>query len=77
MTTAYPPSAQATKLTVRSVRAKYADPATAATPSSIAIVGTSPEGSGRRVNSRFKITELSAAQERTPTPNDAWASACR
>ena len=41
MRIAYPPSAQATKLTVRPARAKYASPATAGMPSSIAIVGTS------------------------------------
>ena len=41
MRTAYPPSTQAIKLTVRPATAKYADPATAAKPSSIAIVGTS------------------------------------
>ena len=38
MRIAYPPSAQATKLTVRPARAKYATPATAGMPSSIAIV---------------------------------------
>jgi hypothetical protein len=59
MRTVYPPSTQATRLTVRPATAKYASPATAGIPSSIAIVGTSAEGSAGRVNSRFKITEPS------------------
>ena len=77
MRTAYPPSAQAMKVTVRPATAKYAGPATAGMPSSIAIVGTSAEGSAGRVSSRFKIVEPSRTQQVTPIPNDAWASACR
>jgi manganese transport protein len=65
------------KLTVRPATAKYADPATVATPSSIAIVGTSAEGSAGPANSRFMIIELSSTQQITPIPNDASASACR
>ena len=75
MRTAYPPSTQATKLTVRPATAKYADPATAGIPSSIAIVGTSAEGSAGRVNSRLNVIEPSRTQEMTPIPNDASASA--
>ncbi len=77
MRTAYPPSAQAIKLTVWPATAKYADPATAVTPSSIAIVGTSAEGSAGRENSRFNIIEPSRTQLMTPIPNDASASARR
>src|ERR1700685_3831791 len=75
MRTAYPPSTQAIKLTVRPATAKYADPATAGTPSSIAIVGTSAEGSAGRENSRFKIVEPSRSKQMTPIPNKAWATA--
>jgi hypothetical protein len=57
--------------------AKYADPATAGIPSSIAIVGISAEGSAGRVNSRFKIVEPSMTQQMTPIPKEASASVCR
>jgi hypothetical protein len=77
MSTAYPPSAQATKLTVRPATAKYASPATAGIPSSIASIGTSALGSAGRVNSRFMITEPSMIQQMTPIPDDASASARR
>jgi hypothetical protein len=77
MRTAYPPSAQAMKVTVRPATAKYAGPATAGMPSSIAIVGTSALGSAGRVISRFKIIEASRSQQMTPIPNEASASACR
>jgi hypothetical protein len=76
MSTPYPPTAQAMKLTVRPATAKNAVPATVAMPSSIAIVGTSAAGSAGLVNSRFKIIELSSTQQITPIPNDASASAC-
>ena len=77
MRTAYPPSTQATRFTVLPTTAKYASPATAGIPSSIAIVGTSTSGSAGRVNSRFMITEPSTTQEMMPIPNDEAASACK
>jgi hypothetical protein len=49
-------------------------PATAGIPSSIAIVGSSAEGSAGRVSSRFKIVEPSRTQQMTPIPNDASAA---
>jgi len=77
MRTAYPPSAQAMKLTVRPATAKNAGPATAGIPSSIAFVGTSALGNAGRVNSRFKIVEANRSQQMAPIPNDASASACK